>query len=201
MAARRRKSRAEAKEESRNALIQAGIELFGAQGLDGPSLDAICRRAGYTRGAFYIHFEDRDDFLVAVMDRVGSQFLDAVLAGTEGASALAAVAGRFFVAVARGEYPLMRRRGVRPHQLLDACARSEKIRARYVALVEESIARLVPLLAADPALRKDVEPRDLARLLLCTIVGAQTLMELRVDLDLPCLGQAALRLTTRSLER
>ena len=192
--ARRRRSRQEAKEESRNALIRAGIDLFASEGLDGPSLDAICRRAGYTRGAFYIHFKDRDDFLVAVMDRVGGQFLDAILAGTEGASDLAGVAGRFFVAVSRGEYPLMGRRGVKPHQLLDACARSKPIRSRYVALVEESIARLGPVLAADPAIRKDVDSGDLARLLLASIIGAQTMMELEVKMDLARLGRAALAL-------
>jgi hypothetical protein len=36
--------------------------------------------AGFTRDAFYVHFKDRDDFLVAVMDQVGSEYLKAVLA-------------------------------------------------------------------------------------------------------------------------
>ena len=52
------------------------MALFAKHGLDGPSLDDICAHAGFTRGAFYVHFEDRDDFLVAVMDRVGRQIVD-----------------------------------------------------------------------------------------------------------------------------
>ena len=46
---RRRKpaeSRAEVKEQTREALIDAAAALFGREGLDGPSLDAICARAG-----------------------------------------------------------------------------------------------------------------------------------------------------------
>ncbi len=52
-------SRDETKQRTRDALIQAGLELFTEQGLDVPSLDAICDRAGFTRGAFYVHFADR----------------------------------------------------------------------------------------------------------------------------------------------
>ncbi|HEY2516833.1 MAG TPA: TetR/AcrR family transcriptional regulator, partial [Polyangiaceae bacterium] len=124
--------REETKQRTRAALIDAGIALIGEQGLDGPSLDAICERAGYTRGAFYVHFPDRDAFLEAVMERLGAQFLDAVLSDTDDDDGLAKTATRFVRAVASGEYPLMREGGVRPHQLLDACARSPSIRKKYV---------------------------------------------------------------------
>jgi len=43
--------------------------------LDTPSLDDICDRAGFTRGAFYVHFADREALLVAVMDHVGESFV------------------------------------------------------------------------------------------------------------------------------
>jgi len=49
---------------------------------------------------------------------------------------------RFVGALASGAYPLTRTGGVRPYQLLDACARSPAIRKQYVALVREAIARL-----------------------------------------------------------
>jgi AcrR family transcriptional regulator len=196
MAARRRRTRAEAREKSRAALLRAGIELVAKGGIDGPSLDAICARAGYTRGAFYGHFADRDAFLVAVMDEVGRHFLDAVLSAASGAQDLLAVAGRFLAALARGDYPLASKRGVKPHQLLDACARSPRIRARYVALVEDAIARLADIIARDQersALRRDLDPRDLARLLLAVVIGAHTMLELDMDLDVARLGGQLLR--------
>ena len=68
-------TRAEAKQQTREALILAGMELFRQQGLDAPSLDAICEAAGKTRGAFYVHFEDREAFQVAVMERIISAYV------------------------------------------------------------------------------------------------------------------------------
>jgi TetR/AcrR family transcriptional regulator, transcriptional repressor for nem operon len=195
--------------------VDAGIALFGEEGLDAPSLDAICERAGFTRGAFYVHFRDRDEFLEAVMERLGSQFLDAVLAdeddGTSAAlprdgplqgqaksgTALTRTMARFVGAVAAGEYPLMREGGVRPHQLLDACARSPAIRAQYIRLAEESVVRLAKIVRADQkagTLRDDVDDRSVATLLLAAIIGAQTMNELRMKLDLGRTGAALLRL-------
>lgn len=184
-------------EATRAALIAAGIELFGAEGLDGPSLDAICARAGYTRGAFYVHFEDREDFLVAVMDQVGWAFLQQVFPQDRSEEDLSAAVLRFVEAMASGSYPLTRKGGVRPHQLLDACARSKRIRERYVALVTASIERVEGLVTRGQEsglCRRDVRPGDVARLLLATVIGAQSMLELGVPLDAPGLAWSVMRL-------
>src|SRR5690242_13784541 len=73
---RRPTTREATKQATREALVLAGKKLFAKKGLDGPSLDAICEQAGFTRGAFYVHFKDRDDLLAAVMDEVGREYLD-----------------------------------------------------------------------------------------------------------------------------
>ena len=92
-------TRAELKAQTREALILAGITLFQEQGLDAPSLDAICEAAGKTRGAFYVHFEDREAFQVAVMERI----LHAYLAGC---AALVLIAIADHLTDAGGENPL-----------------------------------------------------------------------------------------------
>jgi TetR/AcrR family transcriptional repressor of nem operon len=186
------RSRADAMQKTREALVVAGMELFAAQGLDAPSLDAICERAGYTRGAFYVHFADRDDLLVAVMDRVGAAYLDAVLpqalAGGEAPISFEEVVQRFLVSVQSGIYPLLGKPGgVRPHQLVDACVRNPVIRARYVALVASSIDRLAAAVADGQLrkrVRKDIDAARVATLLLALIIGGQTMLELGLPLDL-----------------
>jgi TetR/AcrR family transcriptional regulator, transcriptional repressor for nem operon len=184
----RRTSRADAMLKTREALISAGMELFAAHGLDAPSLDAICERAGYTRGAFYVHFEDRDDLLVAVMDRVGQAYLDAVLPAGAAPLSLDEIAQRFLTSVQSGVYPLLGKPGgVRPHQLVDACVRNPTIRARYVALVATSIERLAAAVADGQLrarIRRDVDPERVAQLLLALIIGGQTMLELGGPLDL-----------------
>jgi TetR/AcrR family transcriptional repressor of nem operon len=186
------RSRADAMQKTREALVIAGMELFAEQGLDAPSLDAICERAGYTRGAFYVHFADRDDLLVAVMDRVGAAYLDAVLpqalAGGEAPISFEEVVQRFLVSVQSGIYPLLGKPGgVRPHQLVDACVRNPVIRARYVALVASSIDRLAAAVADGQLrkrVRKDIDAARVATLLLALIIGGQTMLELGLPLDL-----------------
>jgi AcrR family transcriptional regulator len=191
--------------ETREKLLRAGAELFAKHGLDAPSLDEICERAGYTRGAFYVHFADRDAFLVAVMEREGLPFLDAVLGGDgDETPTLEAVTARFLASVVSGAYPLTRKGGPRPHQLLDACARSKTIRARYVALVADSIARLARVIEAsqdEGTVRSDVKARDVAPILLAAVIGAQTMIELDAPIDLPRSGTALMKLLARASKR
>ena len=116
------------------------MDEFAEKGLDLPSLDAICARAGFTRGAFYVHFRDREELVAAVMERVLDAVLDAVI-GTEGAAHDLATTVERFVAVARRSASRTwdagepRRSGVLPagvpfHQILAACQRDEPTRAR-----------------------------------------------------------------------
>src|SRR5688572_24827364 len=81
-------ARASAKLATRDALIDAALVEFIEHGPSAPSLDAICDRAGYTRGAFYVHFKDREDLLVAVMDRVLGDLVRAVGVAGQGDAGL-----------------------------------------------------------------------------------------------------------------
>jgi TetR/AcrR family transcriptional repressor of nem operon len=190
-------TREETKQATRDALIAAGMALFAEQGLDAPSLDAICERAGFTRGAFYVHFTDREDFLVAVMDKVGGAYLDAVITAGEGASSLEVTVARFVESVQSGAYPLMPAGGIRPHQLLDACARYPRIRERYLMLCAASIDRVTAVLEAGQAggsLRRDVPAAAVAHVLVAIVVGAQTMIDLGAPVDIAATAAAALRL-------
>src|SRR5690606_25632121 len=75
----RARKRDVAKLETRRALIAAGAAEFTENGIEGSSLDAICARAGLTRGAFYVHFKDRDDLLKAILDVLLESFYDQVI--------------------------------------------------------------------------------------------------------------------------
>ena len=174
------------------------MDLFARHGLDGPSLDDICAHAGFTRGAFYVHFKDRDDFLVAVMDTVGRAIIDELLAvGPPGEAGLAAAMQRFVTACTSGRYPLMPPGGIRPHQLLEACARSPELRKHYVTLVATSEARVKDLFETargQGLLRTDVDPACAAKLVMALIVGIQTLADLGVTFSLAELGREVMSL-------
>ncbi|HEY2749502.1 MAG TPA: TetR/AcrR family transcriptional regulator [Polyangia bacterium] len=194
---RRRKppeSRADAKAETRDALIDAAAALFGKHGLDAPSLDEICARAGYTRGAFYVHFKSREELIVAVVERHWARALDAFV-GDGGSADLGAVVRRFTDAVAGGRYP--RGGAVKLHQFLDACARSRLLRDRQTAHLDATRARLADAARAAQsarAVRGDVEPEAVALLLMTLVMGVEQLVDLGYPFDVRAGAAALLRL-------
>lgn len=188
--------RAQAKQETREALIQAGVAAFAAEGLDTPSLDAICARAGYTRGAFYVHFKDRDDFLVAVMEHVLGRFLDAVIATGDEAHDLDHTIDRFAGALATAAGPAPGPAAspvlgpVQLFRLVEAAARSPKIRAHLVTIIDQAIGRVERAARSGQGggtVRSDVEPRVGAQILVVMALGLMGAIELGVPLDLPAL--------------
>ncbi|OEJ28141.1 TetR family transcriptional regulator [Streptomyces agglomeratus] len=49
-------------------LLDAAREVFAEAGFQGAGIEDICRRAGYTRGAFYSNFRTKDELFFALFD-------------------------------------------------------------------------------------------------------------------------------------
>ena len=189
----RKGGREAAKQETREALVAAALVEFGEHGLDAPSLDAICARAGFTRGAFYVHFKDRDSLVVAAMERVLGAFFDAIIGRAGEASDLESSITRFAGALlamaslglespsgppALGAVPL--------HRLLEACKRSTVIRQRFVGLLRDAIERLSKAAIAGQAARRvraDVDGEALAELLAALAFGVLASREVGLPIE------------------
>ena len=188
-------SRDDAKRETREALVRAGLEEFAARGLDVPSLDAICARAGYTRGAFYVHFKDRDDLIVAAMESVIGEFLNAVVASDRGAGDLEQTVTRFLGAVVDGNSLTGGSGSMRTHRLLDVCTRSPQVRARFLELLHGAHERLIRTASAGQAagtVRRDIQAEAVAGMLGTLAMGVVQLYELGAPVDIPRLRDAVL---------
>ena len=68
------------REATRHRLLDAAVELFGERGVLGSSVEEICERAGFTRGAFYSNFDSKDELCLDVLRRKGEQYLSAMQA-------------------------------------------------------------------------------------------------------------------------
>lgn len=66
------------REQTRARLLDAAHEVFSEVGMDAASVEAICDRAGFTRGAFYSNFETKDELFLALVTRLSDAKLDAV---------------------------------------------------------------------------------------------------------------------------
>lgn len=64
-----RLTRKEQQERTRDALIQAGARAVAERGLHRASIDEIARDAGFTKGAFYANFANKDALVLAILDR------------------------------------------------------------------------------------------------------------------------------------
>lgn len=63
---------------TRARLLDAASQVFAEVGLDGASVEAVCERAGFTRGAFYSNFESKDELFLMLCGRVADERLSAV---------------------------------------------------------------------------------------------------------------------------
>ncbi|TNE88297.1 MAG: TetR/AcrR family transcriptional regulator [Deltaproteobacteria bacterium] len=168
-------TRAETKARTRQALIDAGRALVNEQGFDAPSLDKICKRAGFTRGAFYVHFEDREDFLAAVAESILADYTAIIVRTSPGSGDLERSIRQFVRSIGSvGD-------DARLAVLLDGCARSTKVRARTVAAVMAAIELLRTV--AEGEVREDLDPRAIAELLVAAVFGTVAVRQLGLDVN------------------
>ena len=143
------------------------MSLFSEEGVDLPSLDAICARAGFTRGAFYVHFRDRDDFLEAVMQRVLVDFVDDVVSATQSGDDLSETIGRFLRAASEGKVPLMgTHQRLVLHLMTRGLQRDDSMRGQFKLLLEHAMTRIASAVergAKAPARSRPRLPPDLDR--------------------------------------
>jgi AcrR family transcriptional regulator len=96
------------REATRQRVLDAAREVFAEKGVIGGTVEDICERAGFTRGAFYSNFADKDDVVVALIEREQAALLEhidlsvaAMDPELSGAEDLAAVAGSIIGRVLR----------------------------------------------------------------------------------------------------
>lgn len=75
----RGQSKIERREDRRERLLAAGLDLFGTAGYASTSIEGICAAAGVTARHFYEHFVSREALLRAVYDDVVRETQRAVL--------------------------------------------------------------------------------------------------------------------------
>ncbi|MEU7517326.1 helix-turn-helix domain-containing protein [Streptomyces sp. NPDC042898] len=53
---------------TRAALLKAALEAFAEHGFHATTIEQICERAGYTRGAYYSNFASKEELFLALFD-------------------------------------------------------------------------------------------------------------------------------------
>ena len=66
---RKRLSQAEKREQTREEILAAASRVFADRGFHAASLDAIAEEAGFSRGAVYYNFGDKEELFLELLDR------------------------------------------------------------------------------------------------------------------------------------
>lgn len=60
---------------TRQAILSAGFDLFNKKGIHKTSIREICEKAGVAKGTFYLYFETKEMFLLAMYKAIKIEFL------------------------------------------------------------------------------------------------------------------------------
>ncbi len=161
------------REETRQRLLDSALNVFAHNGYERATVDEIVREAGFSKGAFYVHFESKEDLFWELLDeRVDLQqemlgsALDVALTVEENERR-----------VLQAIFDLRRNDSLSPAIFLEFTAhamRNEKVRARLAEMYGRWHAFVVQILTAGREaglVRTDVEISVLAAVLMSVIEG------------------------------
>jgi AcrR family transcriptional regulator len=165
---RKRKTQAERREETREHVLAAAARVFARRGFHATSLEAIAEEAGYSRGAVYYNFADKEELFLELLDRrcaERAQDLRAVFADVgddvEATSQQAQMAAQRAFAAMTGD-PQWRALYM---EFLAHAARDSAFRRRFAKRTEEMRGALEDIVAERTrpiAGALDMEPEQLA---------------------------------------
>jgi AcrR family transcriptional regulator len=193
---RQRLTRQERQAKTRQALLEAAAAVFAERGFTAASLEEIAERAGYTRGAIYANFADKDELFLTLVERHKGAFVDAF----ERAAALASTQERLaeVQALLAGGPPGLAAdwtvlwaevwlHAARHPQLAERLAEQER---RY----RGAVARLLAIVAADLGVELSASVEELAAEVIALDVGLALQRRLAPELGPDALGRAIVRL-------
>ncbi|WUS69622.1 TetR/AcrR family transcriptional regulator [Kribbella sp. NBC_01245] len=64
-------------------LLDAALQMFAAKGFHAATIEEICERAGFTRGAFYSNFASKDELFFALFDQRTGRIVERVAAAVD----------------------------------------------------------------------------------------------------------------------
>ena len=99
-------TRQQSQARTRERLLRSARRSFARRGLERTSIEQVAEGAGHTRGAFYAHFQGRDELYLALLEQWFDRYLEEfgrVLATSDAPGVRARRAGDHFSAVTEAD--------------------------------------------------------------------------------------------------
>ncbi|MEI9975007.1 MAG: TetR/AcrR family transcriptional regulator [Ignavibacteriota bacterium] len=180
----RRLTRQESQQATRARLIEAAERFFIRYGFEGSAVERITEAAGFSRGAFYSNFRDKDELFIAVLNRRRLAISDALgevfRREPDAAKRLQAVRDWY---VNQGQ---QKQWIVLESEFTLRAARNRTVRARLAALRRQELETYSALVAqhfSEIGLPPIERPETLALSLMAIVEGLGTLSLIETDRD------------------
>jgi len=140
------------RQATRERVLEAASEVFAERGFHGATVEDICERAGFTRGAFYSNFSSKDDLVLELTRRHAEDLVDRIRAASKREHASAEEVLRDVLAALADDSRSKERWVVLTteftlHAIRDAAARrawaaqQRRVRDELAAVVDEAVGR------------------------------------------------------------
>jgi AcrR family transcriptional regulator len=167
-------------EETRERLTQAAGAVFARAGYDRATVDEIVREAGFSKGAFYVHFESKEDLFWSMLEERIGRHQDAFRDSIDHQGGVADNVRVILTAV----FGLAEADPLWSSLFMEFSAhagRNEKVRQLLAAMYERWRESIVLILAAGRAagrIRDDIDPKFIATIIVAAVEG--TIMQARL---------------------
>lgn len=170
---------------TRARLLEGALEVFAERGFHGASVEDICDRAGFTRGAFYSNFASKDELVLALFQATTDRLLEQIAAllpdlANQPVTLLDAVLGLLDEAAPdQRQWHL-----ISTEFTLHALRQPEAAAAlnQQRAMFRDQLTRLVEEITKASGLRMSVPPQQFVRLVIAVHEGARAQSLLEPDL-------------------
>jgi AcrR family transcriptional regulator len=168
--------------QTRDHLLDAAAQVLSERGYHGASLDEVAAKAGFTKGAVYSNFKNKEDLFLALLDSMREREMEALHQTIEASDIPPESRLEDFVAFMRE--PSMPATWSWIALYLEFCLyamRNPAARERLVELQEasiESIAEIIETERARRGIHTDESPRQLARIVEAFTRGLSIMREL-----------------------
>ncbi|WP_280355745.1 TetR/AcrR family transcriptional regulator [Nocardia otitidiscaviarum] len=169
------------REQTRQRLLDAAFDAFADEGFGRCSVEQVCERAGFTRGAFYSNFTSLEELFLAMWEQRSSRMLSEVRAVLDAPAAVTVSQPRQVVEHVLAAVPVDDKWFRITSEFTAHALRTPALRRAMVAREESIAAALIPVIVTllERAGRIVPDPRALGRALVAVHDGtlAQCLLE------------------------
>jgi AcrR family transcriptional regulator len=189
------------RQQTREYLLQAAAQVFAERGFYAATLDEVAAAAGFTKGAVYSNFKNKEDLFLALLEDSYAREMTALRATIDGSSIPPEARIGDFVSLIGGELDRVPNMGALYLEFHLYALRNPAARARMNELEQEDIRAIADILEDERAQRGidvEVPPERTARIIVALFRGISMMRTANPEAAGEELLEAAIAFVTRA---